>query len=274
MQADGIKDEKGVLRKAGKPSTVDYSNETTLQSAIAVGPVSVAIDANALPSGAGNKSGWSAFGGGRFPNTDHCVSLSGYGPTSELFKALGVSVPSGAPANGYYLYTWNTIGVVDHKWIMNTVAEAWVRTPTVTDLQPPAPPDPKPATITVNVPNVAAAAGAPVTFKPIASGGTSPYIFLFEYGDGSQDVGGTHSYKDPGAYKVSVTAVDSLGQTGQGTCTATIGGSPTPPPGSDDTITIRLRGTVETFELSPVGTRAKNSAARSEIQKILDTLKP
>jgi len=62
MARDGIKDEKGTLRKAGKASTVDFSNEETLKSAIAQGPVSIAIDAGALPSGAGNKSGWSAFG--------------------------------------------------------------------------------------------------------------------------------------------------------------------------------------------------------------------
>lgn len=44
MQKDGIKDEFGLLRRAGKASTVDYSNEETLKSAIAQGPLSIAID--------------------------------------------------------------------------------------------------------------------------------------------------------------------------------------------------------------------------------------
>lgn len=234
MEADGIKDEKGVLRKAGKPSSVDYRNEAILQSAIAVGPVSIAIDANALPSGAGNKSGWSAAGGRHFPNTDHCVSLHGYGPTSALFAALGVPAPSGFPASGYYLYTWNTIGVVDHAWLMNTCVEAWVRTPTVTDLQPPPPPV---KTITVTVANVAGAVGASVKFSPGASGGTSPYMFLFDYGDGVQDASGSHAYKSAGAYKVTVTAVDSVGNTGTAACTASIGVTPPPPmPGGSLTI--------------------------------------
>lgn len=145
MEKDGIKDEKGSVRKAGASAVVDYTVESSLQSAIALGPVSIAIDANALPSGAGNKSGWYAFGGGRFPNTDHCVSLCGYGPTSALFAALGAPVPAGAPASGYYLYTWNTIGVVDHKWLMNTCVEAWVRNPTTTNLPSPTPtPTPNP----------------------------------------------------------------------------------------------------------------------------------
>lgn len=142
MQADGIKDENGVLRKEGTPSVVDFSNEAVLQSAIAQGPLSIAIAADSLPSGAGNKSGWYAFGSRNDHNTDHCVSLFGYGPTQFLFGQLGVPVPAGAPTNGYLLYTWNTIGVVDHAWIKGTTDEAWLRTPTVVGLSPPPPPPP------------------------------------------------------------------------------------------------------------------------------------
>jgi PKD repeat protein len=247
MQTDGIADENGVNRKAGASSTVNYANEATLQSAISVGPVSIAIDANALPSGAGNASGWYAFGGRSFPNTDHCVSLHGYGPTSELFKALGVSVPPGAPANGYLLYTWSTIGVVDHAWIMNTVVEAWLRTPTTTGLQPPPPPPPPPGMITVSMDNVVGGVGTPVKFSPSAKGGTSPYIFLFDYGDNAQDASGAHSYKTAGSYTVTVTAVDSTGGTGTGTCTATVGSvpppPPPPPPGGQGTVTFGNTGT-------------------------------
>lgn len=228
MQRDGIKDEKGVLRKPGKHSMVDYRNEETLKSAIAQGPISIAISADALPSGAGNRSGWYVWGTRSFPNTDHCVSLHGYGPTSELFKALNTPVPSGAPSHGYLLFTWSTIGVVDHKWLMNTCVEAWVRNPTVSDLEPPEPP--VPGKIVVTVPNASGAVGAQIKLTPLASGGASPYIFLFEYGDGTQDAGGTHIYKDAGSYKATVTAVDSKGQLGVGTCIVTVGSTPPPPP--------------------------------------------
>ncbi len=260
MQRDGIKDEKGVLRKTGKPSTVDFSNEDTLKSAIALGPVSIAIDAGALPSGAGNKSGWYAFGGRSHPNTNHCVGLHGYGPTADLFKAMGLMPPANAPAQGYLLFTWSTIGVVDHAWLMNTCVEAWVRTPTVLDLGPAPPPPPPPSTITVSLPNVTGAVNVPVKFSPTATGGTSPYIFLFQYGDDVQDAAGQHSYKAAGSYTVTVTAVDSKGQLGTGTAVAAIGTTPPgpgpgPTPGGQGTITWTIQGVTSQYELMPIGTR-------------------
>ena len=141
----------GKLYYDGNYAGVDYSNETTLQSAITVGPVKVAIDANALPSGAGNRQGWVAVGGSpnQFPNTDHCICYFGYGPATFLFGLLGLSVPSGLSATKtYYLaYTWATIGVVDHDWIMSTTTEGWVRSPTTPGQVPtptPTPPTPPP----------------------------------------------------------------------------------------------------------------------------------
>lgn len=124
---------------------VDYSNEAVLQAAIASGNVKIAIDSSALPSGAGNQQGWYAFGKGDFGNTDHCTGLSGYGTAGYCFGQLGVPVPSGVdPAKqGCYLhFTWATIGVVDHDWLMGTVTEAWVRNPTTVGVPPL--PDPKP----------------------------------------------------------------------------------------------------------------------------------
>lgn len=231
MQRDGIKDESGTLRKCGTPSTVDYSSESLLQNAIAVGPVSIAIDANALPSGAGNKSGWIALSGSRHPNTDHCVSLCGYGKLKDLCDALGISVPSGVDPNKvcYLLFTWNTIGIVSHEWIMGTCVEAWLRTPTIIGL---APPPPKPSPVTVAVSDVTATVGQPVTFLPIASGGTGPYKFGFDYGDGSKDGldTGTHTYAAAGTYAVTVTVADSGGMFGRGACKAVVGSGPTPNP--------------------------------------------
>lgn len=135
------------LYNDGAYHTVDYSNETTLQAALAQGPVKIAIDASVLPSGAGSRQGWVAVGnkGGR--GTDHCVSIAGYGPAQFLFDQLAVSLPSGVSANqpGYLLFTWSTIGFVDHAWIMGTCAEAWIRNPTtvgVPPLTPPTPPTP------------------------------------------------------------------------------------------------------------------------------------
>jgi hypothetical protein len=116
----------------GSYTSLDYSNEGVIQNAISVGPVKIGIDSTALPSTAGNQMGWSAFGGapGQYANEDHCVGLWGYGPTAWLFQQLAVPLPAGAPPAGYYLFTWSTVGVVDHAWIMSCCGEAWLRTPT------------------------------------------------------------------------------------------------------------------------------------------------
>ena len=131
----------GVNYKDGPYQGVDYSNETVLQSAISQGPVNIGIDADALPSGAGNQMGWYDLSGGNFQNEDHCVSLTGFGTAGFCFGALGVAVPAGVDPNTpscYLLYTWKTIGVVSHAWLMGTCAEAWLRMPT-TPGQGPAP---------------------------------------------------------------------------------------------------------------------------------------
>jgi hypothetical protein len=138
----------GVTYGDGPYASVDYSTESVLQNAISLGPVKIGIDANALPSGAGNQQGWVATGGspGQFQNEDHCVSLCGYGTAQYLFQQLGVSLPSGLQPTqtGYLLYTWSTIGFVDHAWIMSTCAEAWLRNPTTPGTNPPPPPPPPP----------------------------------------------------------------------------------------------------------------------------------
>lgn len=122
----------GTLYHDGGYSGVDFSNETVLQSAIATGPVKIAIDADALPSTAGNQQGWYATSGGRFVNTDHCISICGYGTAAWLYQQLGVPVPIGLPGTifGYLVFTWSSIGFVTHAWLMGTTTEAWVRNPT------------------------------------------------------------------------------------------------------------------------------------------------
>lgn len=138
----------------GPYASVDYSNETVLQSAIATGPVKIAIDANALPKGAGNQQGWFALGGGRFTNTDHCVSICGFGTAEYLYSQLSTPLPAALPGttSGYLVFTWGTIGFVDHPWLMSTCTEAWVRNPTTIGVPPlgpsPTPPSPTPGRLT------------------------------------------------------------------------------------------------------------------------------
>lgn len=145
MKVDGFT-VGGVNYKDGGYSGVDYSNETTLHSALTVGPVKIAIDADALPQSAGNQQGWWSTQTGRFTNTDHCVEISGYGSAGYLFDALKVNLPSGLAAStpAYHLFTWSTIGVVTHDWLMSTCTEAWVRNPTTPGQAPTPTPGPNP----------------------------------------------------------------------------------------------------------------------------------
>lgn len=129
---------------------VDYMDEDTLKSAIADGPVKIAIAADALPGDAGQRSGWYSIQERRYSNTDHCVGLCGYGSAKFLYEKLGVPLPSALKPDlqGYLLFTWSTIGFVSHGWLRGTCTEAWLRDPTTVGVpplpepKPPVPPDP------------------------------------------------------------------------------------------------------------------------------------
>jgi hypothetical protein len=129
----------GKVYNDGPHASVKYGDVPTLQDAIYVGPVKIGIDANGLPSGAGNKQGWFAVGGspGEWNSEDHCVGLWGYGTAAYLYQQLtatfgNVPLPSSLPGTteGFLLYTWSTVGFVDHARIMAMCGEAWVRNPT------------------------------------------------------------------------------------------------------------------------------------------------
>lgn len=149
MAKDGFHQDGHVYGDGGYKS-VDYSREDILKAALAVGVVKIAMDANALPSGAGNQQGWYRFGGSprQYSNIDHCTALCGYGTAAEMFAVLGIALPAGVDPNKpvYLHFTWGTIGVVDHDWIMSCVEEAYLRDPgTTVDGQPQPNPGPKPA---------------------------------------------------------------------------------------------------------------------------------
>ena len=108
IQKDGMVADDGKEYRAGPYTYVDFTNEEMLKSAIAIGPVNLGMDANYLPSGAGNPSGWYVFGGSPGnPSPNHCTRLCGYGPAADCFKAIDMvygtttPVPAGAPATLY-----------------------------------------------------------------------------------------------------------------------------------------------------------------------------
>lgn len=141
----------GKLYTTGVPHRVNWKDESELRSALATGPVKLAIASNDLPRGAGSGSGWWSIRSVPGNRTDHAVALCGYGPASYLYGELGLPAPQGLAADkqGYLLFTWSTIGFVSHDWLMGAVSEAWVRVPTTVGEapKPPVPPptpEPKP----------------------------------------------------------------------------------------------------------------------------------
>lgn len=183
MSADGFTI-NGQNYKDGPYASVNYTSWDTLASALAnVGCINIAIDANALPAGAGNQTGWYALSKGNYPNTDHCVGLGAFGPASFCYDLMKVAVPSavGATVPGLILYTWNTHGFVTLDWLAGTCTEAWTRNPTTPGQLPgptpgpgpgpgpqPGPTPVGPGTITLNFPAF--------TVQGIITGGPSPPV--------------------------------------------------------------------------------------------------
>jgi len=133
MQTAGFP-QGGKLYNDGHPNSVDWTNSTALQNAIAQGPVKIGVAAdqlqNAVPDPPSN--GWFATGFQPDGNLDHCVSLCGYGTIQWLATQLGavpadIGVDITAPA--YALYTWKSIGIIDVPSMIAITGEAWLRSP-------------------------------------------------------------------------------------------------------------------------------------------------
>lgn len=131
----------------GPAKAVDWTDENVLRAAIATGPVKIAVDAMPYERIVQQSNGWVMVGIPHHWNYDHCVGIIGYGPAKWLADQLGATLPQGVDPGQtmYAVFTWNTVGIVDHVSISNNCAEAWVRTPTTPEIVPvPAPPPPPP----------------------------------------------------------------------------------------------------------------------------------
>lgn len=124
----------GVLYNDGPYTSVDWTNPSVLQNAIAQGPVKIGVAADQLDTAVPDPpvNGWIATGFTPDSNEDHCPSLAGYGSISWLAEQFGVSVPSGidGAAPAYEMFTWNSLGIIDVPSLLAITGEAWLRSPT------------------------------------------------------------------------------------------------------------------------------------------------
>lgn len=134
MQNDGF-DQDNQVYDDGPYYTVNWKDPANLQGAISVGPVKLGVSADQLERAWSNNNGangWFAWGFKTDSNMDHCVSLYGYGDLNWLAQQLNVRVPAGVDgtAQGYAMFTWNSLGIIDHSSMVAITTEAWLRNPT------------------------------------------------------------------------------------------------------------------------------------------------
>ena len=134
MQALGFR-QGGRTYNDGPYTSVDWTNPTLLQNAIAVGPVKIGVAATQLENAVPNppRNGWFATGFTKDTNEDHCVSLCGYGPMAWLAACIGneyVPAHVDATALGYAMFTWKSVGIIDYASMLAITSEAWLRNPT------------------------------------------------------------------------------------------------------------------------------------------------
>jgi hypothetical protein len=146
MQTQGFQMDR-IAYLDGPFHKVDWTNTALLNDAIAnigavkIGVASTGLTASPLGQVTSGKitpgtSGWAIYGLPAGQSEDHCASLCGYGVLAtlvSLFERYGINakVPSGMPAGlCYAMFTWGSIGIIDHQSLMNIAGEAWVRTPT------------------------------------------------------------------------------------------------------------------------------------------------
>jgi hypothetical protein len=119
--------------------TVNWLDNNLLQNAIAnFGPVKLGVASEAIINIHKKHSGWFITGLPKNTNIDHCVSLCGYGTFQWLASQFNVTVPSGLDPNqqGFAIFTWGSIGIIDIQSLQNIIGEAWVRKPTNTIAYP------------------------------------------------------------------------------------------------------------------------------------------
>jgi hypothetical protein len=134
MQNDGFL-QVGYIYDDGPYFSVNWTDSTILQNAISLGPVKIGIAANQLETAwrsTGGKTGWFGIGFQSDTAEDHCVSLCGYGTLAWLAQQLKVDVPAGIDGakQGYGMFTWDSIGIIDEPSMLAITHEAWLRRPT------------------------------------------------------------------------------------------------------------------------------------------------
>lgn len=112
--------------------------------------------------------------------------------------------------------------------------------------------NPDPA-ITASASPTSTDVGRTVSFTAVASGGTSGFLYLWDFGDGSQTSAPAplHAYSAPGTYTVVVTETDAAGMSVTASVSVTVAAAPTASPSASSS--NPLAGTSVTFTGASTG---------------------
>ena len=182
-------------------------------------------------------------------------SISPAGPISICASGSAVLFVTGAAANATFQWQKNgsnisgatainyTVTTAGNYAVIITNASPIINLPAVTVLTSPAP-----IADFTYAPNANICSDAPVTFTPAASGGTAPYNYSWNFGDGATSVlaNPSHTFTSLGCgtanFTVTLTVTDAKG------CTATI----------TKTVTIQQAPDVQLTDLLTPGTPFSN----------------
>ena len=165
------------------------------------------------------------------------ASVVRFNGDSAAGSSLQFSLSNVTPAREYILDVDSTErdrrfsdanGFVSFEWSSWSVHDLHVRFGAGTG----GPPPPTPLSADFSFVPSAPEADQVVSFSAAASGGTPPYVFSWNFGDGSSGSGisVTHSYPTAGTYTVTLTTSDVGGQTKVVTKLISVSAPPPPPP--------------------------------------------
>jgi hypothetical protein len=132
----------------GGYSAIDWTDSASLCNALTHGPVKLGVAAGQEQSSVGSTNGWFGLNWKPDSNEDHCNGCCGYGSLAYCCSTLGVTPPAGQDLNQlcYFVFTWDTVGIVNQASLNAICSEAWLRNPTTVVGTGPVNPPPTPPT--------------------------------------------------------------------------------------------------------------------------------